>query len=49
MHGKAPTRDQKMILEREGMNHKDWLVLMNFPNTLVVKHRETGEIEVVEK
>lgn len=49
MHGKAPTRKQKMILEENGMNHKDYLVLRDLVNTMAVKNRKTGEITIVEK
>lgn len=49
MHGKAPTRKQKMILEENGMNNKEYLVLRDLVNTMAVKHRRTGEIKIVEK
>lgn len=49
MHGKTPTRKQKMILEENGMNNKDYVILKDLVNTMTVKHRETGEIVIVEK
>lgn len=49
MHGKEPARKQKMILEDQGLNHKDYVVLKDLVNTVAVKHRETGEIKIVEK
>ena len=49
MHRKAPTRKQKMILEENGMNHKDYVILKDLVNTMAVKHRDTGEIVIVEK
>lgn len=49
MHGKSPTREQKMILEDHGLNHKDYVILKDLVNTMVVKHRRTGEIRIVEK
>lgn len=49
MHGKAPTRKQKMILESQGLNHKEYVVLKDLVNTIAVKHRKTGEIRIVEK
>lgn len=49
MHGKSPTRKQKMILEEHGLNHKDYVVLKDLVNSMAVKHRETGEITIVEK
>lgn len=49
MHGRAPNRNQKIILESQGLNHKDYVVLKDLVNTMAVKHRETGEITIVEK
>lgn len=49
MHGKAPTRKQKMILDSQGLNHKNYLVLRDWENYMAVKHRRTGEIKIVEK
>lgn len=49
MHGKSPTRKQKMILEDRGLNHKDYVVLKDLVNSMAVKHRRTGEIKIVEK
>ena len=49
MHGKSPTRKQKMILEDQGLNHKDYVILKDLVNTMIVKHRVTGEITVLEK
>lgn len=49
MHGKVPSRKQKVILEENGMNNKEYLVLRDLVNTMIVKHRVTGEIKVVEK
>lgn len=49
MRGKAPTRKQKVILEEHGLDHKAYVVLDELPYTLIVRHRETEEITVVEK
>lgn len=49
MHGKVPTRKQKMILEDRGLNHKEYVVLKDLVNSMAVKNRETGEIKIVEK
>lgn len=49
MHGKEPARKQKMILDSRGLRHKSYLVLRDWENSMAVKHRETGEIKIVEK
>lgn len=38
-----------MILEDQGLHHKDYVILKNLVNTMIVQHRATGEIKVVEK
>ena len=37
--GKAPTREQKKIMEAAGLVPDDWLVVKNLPNRLVVINR----------
>ena len=49
MYGKSPTRKQKVILENQGLHHKDYVILKNLVNTMIVQHRVTGEIKVMEK
>lgn len=48
-HGKKPTDSQRKMMEAEGLNWREWLVTKVYPNTIVVYHRQTGEIKVVEK
>ncbi len=48
MKGKNPTRQQKKIMEKAGLNPYDWLVLKNPTNTLVIRHREKGVTETIE-
>lgn len=38
-----------MILEDQGLNHKDYVILKDLVNTMAVKNRNTGEIKIVEK
>ena len=48
-HGKKPTVEQRKVLTREGLDWKDWLVVKNLPNSLIVVKRKTDETRVVEK
>lgn len=47
MKGRKPTREQKKILEKKGLNPYDWLVLKNPTDSLVVQHKEKGSIETI--
>ena len=47
MKGKKPTRQQKKILEKAGFNPYDWLVLKNPTDSLVIQHKEKGNIETI--
>ena len=44
-----PTLDQKKMIAGEGLNPKDWLVLRDMPNSMILVHRTSGESHVVEK
>lgn len=43
------TRGQKILLSKKGFNPKDYLLLRNLPNTLIVVNKTTKEYLVVEK
>ena len=49
MRGKAPTRKQKECLNRNGLDPSAYVVLRDMLYTIVIQHRETGEIQVAEK
>ena len=49
MQVKRLTAAQKKLLSEHGINHTLWQLLDEHPNTIVIKHRITGEIKVVEK
>lgn len=38
-NGKAPTREQKIIMKAHGLVPENWLVVKNFPNSLEVVSR----------
>lgn len=48
-HGKKPTVAQRELLQRDGMDWRVWLVVVNLPNMLVVRSRTSGEIRILEK
>ena len=49
LHGKKPTREQKNALTAAGLDWKEWLVVNNLPNMLIVAHRTTEERKVIER
>lgn len=49
MRPKRLTAAQKKLLSEHGINPALWQLLDEHPNTIIIKHRITGEIKVVEK
>ena len=49
MRSKRLTRAQKKLLSEQAINPALWLLLDELPNTIIIKHRFTGEVRVVEK
>lgn len=50
MRVKRLTVAHKKLLSREGFRDITlWQLLQELPNTIIIKHRLTGEIQVVEK
>lgn len=45
----SPTREQAAILRNKGLNPALYVVVRELPYSLIVKHRETGEFEVITK
>ena len=43
------TEEQKSILKTKGINPILFEVMQDFPNSLMIKNRLTGEAQVVEK
>ncbi|MCQ2439461.1 MAG: hypothetical protein MJ074_06840 [Oscillospiraceae bacterium] len=48
-HGKKPTVAQCRALEKNGLDHRAWLIERDLQHSMIVVHRETGERKVVEK
>lgn len=50
MHGKNPTREQKIKLKAVyGLNPDNWLIQKNTPSLLQVVHRHTGTVRKFER
>ena len=50
MRPRRLTAAHKKLLSREGFRDIPlWQLLQELPNTIIIKHRLTGEIKVVEK
>lgn len=40
---KRPTREEKKLMERWGLNPRDWLVERNTPEAMRIVHRYSGK------
>lgn len=49
MRVKRLTAAQKKLLSERAINPTLWQFLEELPNTIIIKHRITGEIKAVEK
>lgn len=49
MQVKRLTAAKKKLLSEQGLNPAFWQMLDELQNTIIIKHRITGEIKVVEK
>ena len=49
MRVKRLTAAQKKLLSAQAINPAIWQLLDELPNTIIIKHRITGEIKVVQK
>jgi len=48
-HGKNPTVRQKKYLTSLGLNHENWLVCQDTPVRMVLTHKHTGLLKVIDK
>ena len=46
---KEPSKEQNTIIKRNGLNPLCWVVLQDLTNSMIVKHRVTGEVKVIDK
>ena len=45
----TPSNAQAEILKRHGLQPFAWTVIQDLTNSMIVKHRVTGEFKVIEK
>ena len=45
----TPTKEQQKILQMNGLPTHVWVVVKELPNSMIVKHRITGEFKVIDK
>ena len=45
----TPTKEQQTLLKSAGLSALNWTVVKDFPNSMIVKCRITGEFKLVEK
>lgn len=46
---KRPTRAQKKVIEQHKLNPSNWFVERDTPTEMVIVHRETGTVKVIQK
>ena len=45
----TPKKAQKEVLKRNGLNALTWVVIKELNHSMIVKHRITGEVKVINK
>lgn len=45
----TPSKEQAEILKRNGLNHLTWTVIQDLNHSMIVRHRITGEVKVIDK
>ena len=45
----TPTRQQQEIMRKNGLNSILFVVVKDLPNSMIIKHRITGEFRVLDK
>lgn len=48
-HGKNPTMQQKKLMRKWHLNYKNWLVVKDTPDVMLVEHRESGRTRSIPK
>ena len=44
-----PTKEQSNAIKKAGLSPLCWMVLQDMPHSMIVKHRVTGEVKVINK
>ena len=45
----SPSKAQAEVIKRNGLNALTWVVIKELNHSMIVKHRITGEIKVIDK
>lgn len=45
----TPNKNQQEVLKRNGLNALTWVVIKELSHSMIVKHRITGEVKVIDK
>ena len=45
----TPNKAQQEVLKRNGLNVLTWVVIKDLNHSMIVKHRITGEIKIIDK
>lgn len=45
----TPTAEQGRVLEKNGLDKRVWTVVRDLNNSMIIKHRVTGEFRVIDK
>ncbi|QNO14951.1 hypothetical protein HYG86_09270 [Alkalicella caledoniensis] len=48
-NGKRPTRNQKQLLKKLGLNYQNWLIVKDTPGFIQTIHRFTGHSRAYNK
>ena len=49
MHGKRPTKKQRIFLKSKKLNDENWLVCKDTPKEMMIKHRLSGKCRTIRK
>lgn len=48
-HGKRPTREQKIFIRKSGKNPKNWLVIKDCKEFMIIMHRRTKNVRKLKR
>lgn len=43
------TEEQKKVMKKNDLNHVCWMVLKDLTHSMIVKHKITGEVKLLDK
>ena len=45
----SPSKAQQAVIKRNGLNALTWVVIKELNHSMIIKHRITGEVKVINK